>query len=112
VLESTQEVPLEGFNAVPQPDDAGFDITATWAQVQVPELGLGELGASNLSCDGSSAAGVFRPLCQAGIDSPESTSLKWGSDGELTALDLHHVLARLLACDQAALGMIEAESTV
>ncbi|MEB3171131.1 MAG: hypothetical protein VKK43_07140 [Synechococcaceae cyanobacterium] len=33
---------------------------------------------------------------------PPSTSLKWGQDGELTALDLHHVLARLCAHDPQA----------
>jgi hypothetical protein len=51
----------------------------------------------------------FRPACDAGVDSPGSTSLKWGADGELTALDLHHVMARLLVHDQEALRMIEAE---
>jgi hypothetical protein len=51
----------------------------------------------------------FRPSCDAGVDSPGSTSLKWGADGELTALDLHHVLARLLVHDLEALRMIEAE---
>lgn len=52
----------------------------------------------------------LRPDCVAGVDSPASTSLKWGSDGELTALDLHNVLARLLVHDQEALRMIDAES--
>lgn len=49
------------------------------------------------------------PLCEAGIDSPGSTSLKWGADGELAAQDLHQVLARLLACDQEAMRMIAPE---
>jgi hypothetical protein len=51
----------------------------------------------------------FRPLCEAGIDSPGSTCLKWGDDGDLTAQDLHHVLARLLACDPEALQMLDAD---
>ncbi|MFN5118966.1 MAG: hypothetical protein ACK55H_14500 [Cyanobacteriota bacterium] len=37
--------------------------------------------------------------CVAGVDSPGSTSLKWGEDGELTALDLHNLLARLSVHD-------------
>lgn len=51
------------------------------------------------------------PLCEAGIDSPGSTSLKWGADGELAAQDLHQVLARLLACDQEAMGLIAPEDS-
>lgn len=42
---------------------------------------------------------VFRPACDAGVDSPPSTSLKWGANGELTAQDLHHVMAQLCAHD-------------
>lgn len=44
----------------------------------------------------------FRPACDAGVALPPSTSLKWGHDGELTALDLHHVLARLCLHDPQA----------
>jgi hypothetical protein len=51
--------------------------------------------------------GPFRPTCQAGIESPGSTSLKWGADGELTAQDLHHVLARLLEHDLEACRMMD-----
>lgn len=51
----------------------------------------------------------FRPACDAGVDSPGSTSLKWGADGELTALDLHHVMARLLVHDREALRMVDTE---
>ena len=40
----------------------------------------------------------FRPTCVAGVESPANTSLKWGADGELTAQDLHHVMA--LLCEQ------------
>jgi hypothetical protein len=98
---------LEGFSAVHRPNDAGLDLSATL--VQALEMDLGQDGGA--SSGATSAAAVFRPLCQAGIDSPESTSLKWGADGELTAQDLHHVLARLLACDQEAIGMIDAEQT-
>ncbi len=54
--------------------------------------------------------GFVRPACQAGIDSPDSTSLKWGADGELTAQDLHHVLARLLEHDREACRMMEPTS--
>ena len=53
---------------------------------------------------------IHRPTCDAGVDSPGSTSLKWGSDGELTALDLHHVLARLLVHDQEACRMMDGNS--
>jgi hypothetical protein len=95
---------LEGFSAVQRPNDAGLDLSATL--VQALETELGQRGGA--SSGATNAASVFRPLCQAGIDSPESTSLKWGADGELTAQDLHHVLARLLACDQEAIGMIDA----
>ncbi len=107
MLESTQEVPLEGFSAVHRPNDAGLDLSATLVQALETDLGQGG-GACN---GATNPAAVFRPLCQAGIDSPESTSLKWGADGELTALDLHHVLARLLACDQEAIGMVDAAQT-
>jgi hypothetical protein len=51
----------------------------------------------------------FRPSCEAGVDRPDSTSLKWGADGELTAQDLHHVLARLLLHDQEACRMINSD---
>jgi len=51
----------------------------------------------------------FRPSCEAGVDRPDSTSLKWGADGELTAQDLHHVLARLLVHDQEACRMISSD---
>ena len=51
----------------------------------------------------------FRPSCEAGVDRPDSTSLKWGADGELTAQDLHHVLARLLLHDQEACRMIDGD---
>jgi hypothetical protein len=105
VLKSTQEVPLEDFSALDRPYQAGLDLPSTF--IQALEAGLGQGGGA--SCGATDAAAVFRPLCQAGIDSPESTSLKWSADGELTAQDLHHVLARLLACDQEAIGMIDGE---
>jgi hypothetical protein len=53
---------------------------------------------------------IHRPTCDAGVDSPGSTSLKWGSNGELTAQDLHHVLARLLVHDQEACRMMDGDS--
>ncbi len=34
-----------------------------------------------------------------------STTLKWASDGELSALDLERILARLSAVDPAARGL-------
>jgi hypothetical protein len=44
---------------------------------------------------------------------PASTSLKWGDDGELTALDLHHVLARLCEHDpQACRALEDANSSI
>ena len=56
------------------------------------------------------AMAIQQPTCDAGVASPGSTSLKWGSDGELTAQDLHHVLARLLVHDQEACRMMEVNS--
>jgi hypothetical protein len=53
---------------------------------------------------------IHRPTCDAGVASPGSTSLKWGTDGELTAQDLHHVLARLLEHDQEACRMMNEDS--
>jgi len=53
---------------------------------------------------------IHRPTCDAGVASPGSTSLKWGTDGELTAQDLHHVLARLLVHDQEACRMMDGKS--
>ncbi len=44
----------------------------------------------------------FRPACVAGVQSPANTSLKWGADGDLTAQDLHHVMARLCELDPQA----------
>ena len=54
---------------------------------------------------------IQRPTCDAGVAPPGSTSLKWGSDGELTAQDLHHVLARLLVHDQEACRMIDGDGS-
>jgi hypothetical protein len=51
---------------------------------------------------GAEGAAPFRPACDAGVALPPSTSLKWAQDGELTALDLHHVLARLCLHDPQA----------
>jgi hypothetical protein len=53
---------------------------------------------------------IHRPTCDAGVDSPGSTSLKWGSDGELTDQDLDHVLARLLVHDHEACRMMDDDS--
>ena len=53
---------------------------------------------------------IHRPTCDAGVASPGSNSLKWGSDGELTAQDLHHVLARLLVHDQEGCRMMDGDS--
>ena len=36
------------------------------------------------------------------LDQLNSTALKWASDGELSALDLERILARLSAVDPAA----------
>jgi hypothetical protein len=60
----------------------------------------------------ASASGApFRPECVAGVDSPASTSLKWGADGELTSLDLHNLLARLCVHDpQVCRGLEEDEA--
>ena len=65
-------------------------------------------GSDALGTD--AAAALFRPTCDAAIESPGSTSLKWGHDGELTAQDLHHVLARLLERDQEACRMMDDDS--
>jgi hypothetical protein len=52
----------------------------------------------------------FQPACVAGVQSPANTSLKWGTDGELTAQDLHHVMARLCEQDpQAARALDRAD---
>ena len=67
--------------------------------------GLTDL-AFNVALDGPGRE-AFRPICDAGVSPPGSTSLKWGSDGELTPQDLHHVLARLLVHDQEACGMVD-----
>jgi hypothetical protein len=53
---------------------------------------------------------IHRPTCDAGVASQGSTSLKWARDGELTARDLHHVLARLLVHDQEACRMMDGDS--
>jgi hypothetical protein len=55
---------------------------------------------------------IPRPTCDAGVAPPGSTSLKWGSNGELTAQDLHHVLARLLVHDQEACRMLDDEDSI
>jgi len=65
---------------------------------------------SPLSEPFSGGMAIHRPTCDAGVASPGSTSLKWGSDGELTAQDLHHVLARLLVHDQEACRMMDGDS--
>ena len=72
----------------------------------MPLDGAGIGAASQSPNDGG---GSFRPTCDAGFESPGSTSLKWGSDGELTAQDLHHVLARLLVHDQEACRMMDGD---
>jgi hypothetical protein len=48
-----------------------------------------------------------RPACVSGFEHGDSTSLKWGSDGELTALDLHRILARLCVHDPQVCGSLE-----
>jgi len=50
-----------------------------------------------------------RPDCVSGFDGLESTSLKWGANGELTALDLHGVLARLCVHDPEACRLLDGE---
>jgi hypothetical protein len=50
---------------------------------------------------------VDRPACVSGFEHGDSTSLKWGSDGELTALDLHRILARLCVHDPQVCGSLE-----
>ncbi len=63
--------------------------------------------------DLSAAVAPLRPACDAGVARPASTSLKWGDDGELTALDLHHVLARLCEHDlQACQALGDANSSI
>lgn len=62
--------------------------------------------------DLSAAAAPFRPACDAGVALPPSTSLKWGHDGELTALDLHHVLARLCEHDPQACRALEGSESI
>jgi len=61
---------------------------------------------------GAEGAAPFRPACDAGVALPPSTSLKWAHDGELTALDLHHVLARLCLHDpQACRALDDGDAT-
>jgi|LakMenE01Jun11ns_1017448.scaffolds.fasta_scaffold9603428_3 hypothetical protein len=48
-----------------------------------------------------------RPACVSGFEDVDSTSLKWGSDGELAALDLHRILARLCVHDPQVCGGLE-----
>lgn len=62
----------------------------------------GDRGAAPASADP-----IQRPDCVSGFEpsGSGSTSLKWGSNGELNPLDLHKVLARLClhdpqVCDQ------------
>ena len=43
--------------------------------------------------------------CPRGAD---HTALKWGCDGELSALDLHRILERLSAVDPAAEDLLNA----
>lgn len=43
--------------------------------------------------------------CSRGAD---HTALKWGCDGELSALDLHRILERLSAVDPAAEDLLKA----
>jgi hypothetical protein len=50
-----------------------------------------------------------KTYCSSLITSSVLTSLKWGADGELTAQDLHHVLARLLLHDREACRMIDGD---
>ena len=72
----------------------------------LPPCGTGAGAAPQGPGDGM---GSFRPTCEAGFESPGSTSLKWGRDGELTAQDLHHVLARLLVHDEEACRMMDSD---
>jgi hypothetical protein len=44
---------------------------------------------------------LVSPSCQP-ADPQASTTLKWASDGELSALDLERILERLCAVDPAA----------
>jgi hypothetical protein len=54
---------------------------------------------------------TIHPLTyDVGLASSGSTSFQWGSNGELTAQDLHRVLARLLVHDQEAYRMMDGDS--
>ena len=53
---------------------------------------------------------LHRPECVSGFEpsGSGSTSLKWGSDGELNPLDLHKVLARLCLHDHQICEQLDA----
>ena len=53
---------------------------------------------------------IHRLTYNAGVASAGSTGLQWGSNGELTAQVLHHVLARRLVHDQEACRMMDGDS--
>jgi hypothetical protein len=61
------------------------------------------------SHDNSGADPFLRPECVSGFEpsGSGSTSLKWGSDGELNPLDLHKVLARLCLHDPQIYGQLD-----
>jgi hypothetical protein len=47
------------------------------------------------------------PACVSGFEHGGSTSLTWGSDRKLTALDLHRILAPLRVHDPQVCGGME-----
>lgn len=55
---------------------------------------------------GSSPGTAFRPGTAPRTDQLNGTSLKWGSDGELSELDLQRILALLSQADPVAEALV------
>ena len=59
--------------------------------------------------DAEAAASAFRSdFCSTEADGLLGRSvMKWGADGELSALDLQHILSRLSCVDEQAAGLMD-----
>ncbi len=69
--------------------------------------GLGTSRVQTNTSGGRQWRVVDRPACVSGFEHGDSISLTWGSDRELTALDLHRILARLRVQDPQVCGGME-----
>lgn len=85
-------------------DASDFRPTGPGADVAASGLSRADLS----SADFGGTAGYSADLCSTEADGLLGRSvMKWGADGELSALDLQHILSRLSCVDEQAAGLMD-----